>query len=145
MNHLNSFCRGMFKLNAKFGADSLLYSFSHFECDGHTVHMLTQRHLRPPLTTIIKLSLFMEVHSSPLSLAAGLHQCCTSHSHYINNGWTFFRQTSYICIYSLYFPYMLLIYLYGLYLYFNIITYISPCYFHLYSCLCFVLPIRLHL
>ena len=40
-NHLNSFCGEMFKLNAKFGADSLLYSLSHFECNGHTVHMLT--------------------------------------------------------------------------------------------------------
>ena len=39
---LNSFCRGMFKLNAKFDADSLLYLLSHFECDGHTVHMLPQ-------------------------------------------------------------------------------------------------------
>ena len=32
----------MFKLNAKFDADSLLYSLSYFECDNHTVHMLTQ-------------------------------------------------------------------------------------------------------
>ena len=29
MNHPNSFCRGMFKLNAKSDADSLLYSLSH--------------------------------------------------------------------------------------------------------------------
>ena len=27
LNHLNGFCRGMFKLNAKFDVDSLLYSF----------------------------------------------------------------------------------------------------------------------
>ena len=39
----------MFKLNAKFDADSLLYSLSHFECDGHTIHMLTQLHLPTPL------------------------------------------------------------------------------------------------
>ena len=32
----------MFKLNAKFDADSLFYLLSHFECNGHTVHMLTQ-------------------------------------------------------------------------------------------------------
>ena len=38
---LNSFHRGMFKLIIKFDADQLLYSFSHFECDSHTVHMLT--------------------------------------------------------------------------------------------------------
>ena len=36
------------KLNAKFDADSLFYSLSHFECDGHTVHMLTQQCLLPP-------------------------------------------------------------------------------------------------
>ena len=40
----------MFKLNTKFDADSLLYSLSHFEYDGHTVHMLTQWCLPPPLT-----------------------------------------------------------------------------------------------
>ena len=40
LNHPNSFHRGMFKLNAKFDADPLLYLFSHFECNGHTVHML---------------------------------------------------------------------------------------------------------
>ena len=28
---------------------SLLYLLSHFECDSHTVHMLTQWHLSPPL------------------------------------------------------------------------------------------------
>ena len=43
LSHPNSFCRGMFKLNAKFSADLLLYSLSHFECDGHTGHTLTQR------------------------------------------------------------------------------------------------------
>ena len=35
-------------LNAKFDVDSLLYLLSHFECDGHTVHMLTQWCLLPP-------------------------------------------------------------------------------------------------
>ena len=42
LNHPNSFHGGMFKLNAKFDADLLLYMLSHFECDGHTGHMLTQ-------------------------------------------------------------------------------------------------------
>ena len=32
----------MFELHAKFHAESSLYSLSHLECDGHTVHMLTQ-------------------------------------------------------------------------------------------------------
>ena len=47
LNHLNSFHGGMFKLNAKFDADSLLYLLSHFQCDGHTVHMHTQQCLYP--------------------------------------------------------------------------------------------------
>ena len=89
LHHLNSFRGGMFKLNTKLDIDSLLYSPSHFECDGHTVHTLTQQHLPPPLTSAVKLSLFTHVHSSPLSLAARLHGCCANHSHYINNGWTF--------------------------------------------------------
>ena len=38
----------MFKLNAKFDVDSLLCLFSHFECDGHTVQILTQWHVPPP-------------------------------------------------------------------------------------------------
>ena len=96
LNHPNSFHGGMFKLNAKFDADSLLYSLSHFECNDHTVHMLTQRHLQPPPTSTVKSSLFMHVHSSPLSLAARLHQCCANRSHYINNGWTFPQETSYM-------------------------------------------------
>ena len=65
---------------------------THFECDGHTVHMLTQLCLPPPLTSPVKLSLFTHAHSSPLSLAVRLHQCCTIHSHYINRGWTFSGQ-----------------------------------------------------
>ena len=60
-------------LNTKFDADSLLYSLSHFECDSHKVHMLTQLCLPPPLTSTVKASLFTQVHSSPLSLASRLH------------------------------------------------------------------------
>ena len=41
-SHPNSFFGRMFKLNAKFDADSLLYLLNHFECNGHTMHMLTQ-------------------------------------------------------------------------------------------------------
>ena len=37
-------------------------------------------------------------HSSPLSLAARLHQCHANHSYYINNGWTFSRQTLCVCV-----------------------------------------------
>ena len=95
LNHRSSLHRRMFKLNAKFNADSLLYSLSHFECDGHTVYLLTQQHLIPSLTSTV-MSLFTHMHSSPLSLAARLRCCHTNHSYYINNGWTFSGQTLYI-------------------------------------------------
>ena len=95
LNHLNIFCRRMFKLNAKFDADLLLYLLSHFECDSHTVHMLTQWCLPPPLTSAVKSSLFMNAHSSPLPFAARLHQCCINHFSYINNGWIFSGHTLY--------------------------------------------------
>ena len=61
----------MFKLNAKFDADSLLYLLSHFECDSHTVHMFTQWHLPPPLTSTVKSLLFTHVYSSSLSWLPG--------------------------------------------------------------------------
>ena len=86
LNHLKSFHRGTSKLNAKFDADSLLYSLSHFECDGHTVHIAHSQCLPPPLTSTVKSSLFMHVHSSPLSLPAKLHWCTTNDSCYINSG-----------------------------------------------------------
>ena len=41
LNYLNIFHGEMFKLKAKFDADSLLYLLSRFECDSHTVHVLT--------------------------------------------------------------------------------------------------------
>ena len=71
LNQLNSFCGGMFKLKLEMWCRSI----SHFECDSHTVHMLTQQCLPPPLTSTVKLSLFTHAHSSPFSLAARLHQC----------------------------------------------------------------------
>ena len=67
----------------------LLYLLCHFECDGHTVHVLTQWCLLPPLSSTVKSSLFTHARSSPLSLAARLHRCHTNRSHYTNNGWTF--------------------------------------------------------
>ena len=88
----------MFKLNAKCDEDSLLYLLGHFEWDDHTVHLLTQQHLPSPLTNTVNSSLFTQAHSSPLSLAAKLHRCHADRSHYINNGWTFSRQTSYKCV-----------------------------------------------
>ena len=71
LNHPNSFHRGIFKLNTKFDADSLLYSLSHFEWDGHAGHMLTQRHLLPPLTSTMRSSLSSHAHSSPFSWLPG--------------------------------------------------------------------------
>ena len=81
----------MFKLNSKFDADSWLYSLSHFECDGYTCSLYgVCLHY-----WLVKLSLFMHAHSSPLSLAARLHGCGTKCSRYINNGQTFSGQTLY--------------------------------------------------
>ena len=102
--HLKSFHEGMFKFNTKSDEDSLLYSLSYFECKSHTVHIHTQRHLPPPLTSAMKSSLFTLVHSSPLSLAARL-QCRANRSHYINNGWTFRVNLVYgfcLCFFFLY-------------------------------------------
>ena len=65
----NSFHGGMFKLHAKFDGDSFAV-LSHFECNGHIVHLLT---LQPPLTSTVKSSLFTHAHSSPLSMAARFH------------------------------------------------------------------------
>ena len=95
----------MCELNAKFDADFLFYSLRHFECDGHTVHMLTQQHLPPPPTSTVKSSVFTHVPSSPLSLTARLHRSHTNHSHYSNNGWTFSGQISDICDMILYIMY----------------------------------------
>ena len=83
LNHSNSFWGGMLKLNAKFDADSLLHSLSHFDCESHTEHMLTQWHLLSPLTNTMKSSLFTDAHSSPLSLAARLHSYHVNCFHYI--------------------------------------------------------------
>ena len=98
LNQLNSFHRGMLKLNAKFDADSLLYLLGHFECDDHTVHLLTQWCLPPPLTSTVRSSLLMHERSSPLSSTSRLSQCCANCSRHINNGWTFSRQTSFVFI-----------------------------------------------
>ena len=95
LKHPNSFRRGMLKLNVKFDAGLFLYPLSHFECNSRTVHMLTQRRLAIPLTSTVK-SLFTDVHSSPLFLAARLHRCHENYSCYINNCWTFSGQASYV-------------------------------------------------
>ena len=50
----------------------------------------------PHWLSTVKSSFFTHVHSTPLSLAARLHWCHTNPCHYINNGWTFSRKTSYI-------------------------------------------------
>ena len=100
LNHPNSLHGRMLKLNTKPEADSLLYSLSHFACDGHIVHILTQQCLSPPLTSTVKPSLLVHAHSNPLFLAARLHRCHTNPSSNINDGWTFSRQASCICLSS---------------------------------------------
>ena len=40
LNHTNNFCGGILRLKAKFEAEILLYSLTHFKCNGHTVQML---------------------------------------------------------------------------------------------------------
>ena len=47
--HLNSFWGRVFKLNAKFDADSLLYLLSHFECDSHTCSLNSIYHPHWPV------------------------------------------------------------------------------------------------
>ena len=107
LHHLNNFRGGMFKLNAKSDANFLLYSLSNLKWDSHTVHMLTQLRLPPPLTSSVKSSLFTHVHSSPLSLVATLHRHCANGSHYINNGWTFSRQSIHTCTHiPVHFPWL---------------------------------------
>lgn len=95
LNNLNSFRGGTFKFNTKFDADLLLCLLNQFECAGHTVHMLTQPCPVIPLTSTVKSSSSTHVHSSTLSLAARLHCCQANHFCYINNRWTFSRQTLY--------------------------------------------------
>ena len=102
LNHLNSFCGGMFKLNAKWDADSLLYLLSHFECNSHTVHMLTQQHLLPPLTSRYCSCMHIPIHSPwlpgyinvvqtvlAMSTIAGLFmdRPCISHSTTMSKLW----------------------------------------------------------
>ena len=94
LNHPNSFHIGMFRLNTKFDVDLLLYSLSHFECDNHTVHMLTRQCLPPPLTSTVKSSLLTRAFQSTL-LGCPVNQCRPNHPGYINNGCTFSGQTSY--------------------------------------------------
>ena len=93
-NHPNSFHGGLFKLNAKLDVDPSLYSLSHFECDGHTVHVLTQWCLPPPLTSTGQSSLFT-VHIPVRSPWLPGYTEVTWTPCYMNTGWTFSGQTSY--------------------------------------------------
>ena len=69
LNHADSFHGGMFKLNPKIWCRFVVL-LTQLECNNHTEHVLTQWCLPPSLTSTGKSSLFMHVHSSPLSLAA---------------------------------------------------------------------------
>ena len=88
--------------------------------------MLTPQHVPPPLTSTVKSSLSTHTHSSPLSLAARLHQCHSNCSHYINNGWTFSGQYIYVgvCLYV-----YICVYIYSILVYIHIYnTHISYIY-----------------
>ena len=73
LNHLNSFHGGMFKLKAKFDADSWLYSLSHFECDDHTIqcalisiyspHWVVQWCRSWPARSAVEVSVFQHTHT----------------------------------------------------------------------------------
>ena len=98
LNHPNSFRGGMFKLHTKFDTYLLLYLLSHFECDGHTVHMLTHWCLLSPLTSIQWSHHYsrmpIPVHS--LCLPGYTDVLQTILVILINSGWTFSGWTSYI-------------------------------------------------
>ena len=105
LNHPRSFHGGIFKLNAKFGADSLLCWLSYFECDGHTVHVLTQWCLLPPWLVHWgrrHSHMHILVHSPWLPGYMDVAQTWANHSCCINNGWTFSKQTSCttICLFT---------------------------------------------
>ena len=51
LNHPNNFYRWMFKFNEQFYW--VIALLSHFECDSHTGHRLTQQRLLPPLTSTV--------------------------------------------------------------------------------------------
>ena len=92
LNHPNSFHRRMFKLNANLDADSLLYTFILHAAS--TQYRGSHNGVYSPHWLVqcsVKSSLFMDVHSSPLSLTDRLLQCHTKHSHY--NKWLDFSRT----------------------------------------------------
>ena len=72
----------MFKLNAKFDANSLFYSVilngmaTQYTCSLNGIY-------HPHLTSTVRSLLFMHAHSSLLSLDARIHQCHANHSCYI--------------------------------------------------------------
>ena len=109
LSHPKSFYGGMFKLNVKFVADSLLHSSVIFNV---TAPQYTCSLNGIPLTGTVKSSLFTHAHSSPLSLAARLHQCCTNSSRHTNSGWTFPGQTLYINIWGLHCSFSFLFFLF---------------------------------
>ena len=74
----------------KFDADLLLCWLSHFKCDSHTVHMLTQWCLLPPLTSKVIIA-HACIFQSTL-LGCQVIWCHANHSLYFD--WTFSIQTS---------------------------------------------------
>ena len=81
----------MFKLNAKFDADSLLFSLSPIECKA-TQYTCSLSGIYCP-HWLAQWSCHCHAHCSPLSLAVRLYWHCTNCPQYVNNGRTFSRQT----------------------------------------------------
>ena len=90
LNHPNSFCRGMFKLNAKFDADSFA-QLSPFEWNSHTIHTHSPMSIAPTDLYSEVIIVHTCVFLSTL-LGCQVMQMCANHSNYINNGWTFYGE-----------------------------------------------------
>ena len=104
LNHLNSFLRNVQAWCSIQCRSVVLLTQSFWMRQPHSAHTHL-RALPAPLATTVKSSLFVHVHSSPLSLAAKLHRCIANCFYYIHNGLTFPDRT-HICnpIKWVYFP-----------------------------------------
>ena len=100
LNPVNSFYGGMLTLNAKLDADSLLYLLSHLNAMATQCTCSLNSTYQPHwlIQWSHHYSRIQHMYSSPLSLAARLHQGHANCSHYINNSWTFPDRPWYILI-----------------------------------------------
>ena len=80
LNHPNSSHGGMFQLNAKFNADSLLFYLLILNAMATQCTCLLNSIYCPHWLVQCSRSFFTHAHPGPLSLAARLHRCHTNHS-----------------------------------------------------------------